>query len=348
LKCRYCNKEFNDHKSFRCHYITGYKDYSINSILDFYNWNLDNLNDIKEFYLKGYSVNEVCNQFKITGGMLKIILNHYNIKKRNLSESHKMEIYLNKIEQTCLNNFGRKNGFLVNDIDGKLKREKTFLKKYGTKNQGGRPEVVANISKALQNRSEEDKLIFVNNIKNGFIKKYGNNITNASQIPEVKEKISATQKLRFENMSLENKRKVTQSARNNLKKFGGKKRTSKFELKFKKFLDNFNIIYDDQYIIHKCNNKSYITIDFYLTEYNIAIELLGDYFHANPNKYKDNHYFKQFNMTAKQIRNKDKRRFGLIKHLGYNLITFWEYDFYNNIEYIEQILKEKINESKIS
>ena len=112
---------------------------------------------------------------------------------------------------------------------------------------------------------------------------------------------------------------------------------STLELRFAELLKNLNINYEEQFRIE--NVKSFY--DFYLPEYNILIEVDGDYWHCNPRKYKEPIYDAQKHNVKKDI---EKNKLALDN--GYNLIRFWEYDIKNNIEQVIETLKEEINKSK--
>lgn len=75
-------------------------------------------------------------------------------------------------------------------------------------------------------------------------------------------------------------------------------------------------------------------IDNYLTESNLMIEVQGDYWHSNPNKFKDKLTEKQFNRIIK-----DKSKHSYIKN-NYNIevLYLWENDIYNNISMCEQLI----------
>lgn len=63
-----------------------------------------------------------------------------------------------------------------------------------------------------------------------------------------------------------------------------------------------------------------------------VIEIYGDYFHANPVKYKENDLFKLWggNKTSKEIWAKDSIRRLHIESFGYRFLTIWESEINNN------------------
>lgn len=82
--------------------------------------------------------------------------------------------------------------------------------------------------------------------------------------------------------------------------------------------------------------------DFYLPKYNILIECDGDYWHADPKKYKKE------DLNAIQKRNirvdEQKNKYALM--YGYVLLRFWEKDVYKNKKKVISILEKRIGISK--
>lgn len=94
---------------------------------------------------------------------------------------------------------------------------------------------------------------------------------------------------------------------------------------------------------HKKNNEYEIIIenekfkiyylDYYIKELNICIEFFGDYYHANPKKYKNPEQKIKFRSLHKisDIWEKDKNRIDdLKKYLGIKTIIVWESDYNKN------------------
>lgn len=90
-------------------------------------------------------------------------------------------------------------------------------------------------------------------------------------------------------------------------------------------------------------NCKYYSIDNYLSQYNLMIEVMGDYWHCNPNKY-------QVIKNNKQILRipKDKAKHTYIKN-KYNIeiLYLWEWDIYNNLEVCTWLIEEYINNNGI-
>lgn len=98
------------------------------------------------------------------------------------------------------------------------------------------------------------------------------------------------------------------------------------ELIIKGILDALNIKYDQ-------HNRKLIPpkeLDFYLPDYNIAIECNGMYWHSEAKKESIYHY------------NKMK----LCQDKGIKLLSFWEYDIINNTDKVKDIIASHCNKNK--
>lgn len=90
-------------------------------------------------------------------------------------------------------------------------------------------------------------------------------------------------------------------------------------------LEKLNIKYEEQKEMY---NK--FIVDFYLPEYNIVLEVFGDYWHSNPQVYGYGEGLKEPNENQlKQIK-KDKSRKGYLEKCGHKFVSLWEKDIYEN------------------
>jgi very-short-patch-repair endonuclease len=128
------------------------------------------------------------------------------------------------------------------------------------------------------------------------------------------------------------KDKMSDSAIKNIIKSGKVKR-SKLEYKFETLLELLEIRYNPSFYIPSIK-KIY---DFYLPDYNILIEIDGDFWHCNPLKYPE----PTCKTQEKNIIN-DKFKNEWAEKNGYKLLRFWENDINNNIKLIEKTLLENI------
>jgi very-short-patch-repair endonuclease len=83
----------------------------------------------------------------------------------------------------------------------------------------------------------------------------------------------------------------------------------------------------------------FCVVDFLLPLSKIIIEIYGDYWHANPKKYKANKYMRN-GMKAKDIWKRDKTRIKKIDKFGYKVIVLWEYEVLNNVKECLKKIKE--------
>ena len=116
-------------------------------------------------------------------------------------------------------------------------------------------------------------------------------------------------------------------------KIGKKKyKPSKLEKTFANILDLLEIRYETSY--YAKDIKAFY--DVFLPDYNILIEVDGDFWHTNPLKYPDGPKNKC------QIKNKlrDKVKTQWAADNGYKLLRFWENDINNNIKQVKQTLLE--------
>ena len=106
--------------------------------------------------------------------------------------------------------------------------------------------------------------------------------------------------------------------------------SSKLETFFEeRVLKPLNVKYSDQ---KKVSTKYY---DFYLPEYNLLIEVDGDYYHAKDRDKKLNE------MQKKNIVNDHKKNI-IANSKGYNIIRFWESTIKNKTLTVIKELKEEL------
>lgn len=128
------------------------------------------------------------------------------------------------------------------------------------------------------------------------------------------------------------KDKMSNTAVENIVKKGKVKR-SNLEYKFEAILDLLEINYNHSHYFKEIK-KIY---DFYLPEYNILIEVDGDFWHCNPKNYKKPLCKSQ---EVNLINDEFKNKWALDN--GYKLLRFWENDLNNNILEVKKTLLEAI------
>jgi very-short-patch-repair endonuclease len=133
--------------------------------------------------------------------------------------------------------------------------------------------------------------------------------------------------------SQETKDKMSNTAINNLFK-SGKARRSNLEIGFEHILEELNLIFTHSFYVPSIK-KVY---DFYLPEYKTLIEIDGDFWHCNPEKFPLPEYKTQkINIENDKIKNQ------WAADNGYKLLRFWENDINNNIKQVKQTLLENLN-----
>lgn len=103
-------------------------------------------------------------------------------------------------------------------------------------------------------------------------------------------------------------------------------------------LDDLGIKYENE------KNYTYYAVDNYLCDYNLIIEVMGDYWHSNPYVFDND---KLNNIQLNRIP-KDKSKHSYIKN-NYNIeiLYLWESDIIDNPELCKMLIKQYINSDGI-
>ena len=106
------------------------------------------------------------------------------------------------------------------------------------------------------------------------------------------------------------------------------------QLLINEILNEMNIKYTNEY------NCIYYSIDNYLDEYNLAIEVMGDYWHSNPFSY---NLFEVSDMQ-KEIIGRDKAKKSFLKN-KYNMqvLYLWETDIIKRPELCKMLIQKYID-----
>lgn len=91
------------------------------------------------------------------------------------------------------------------------------------------------------------------------------------------------------------------------------------------WLENNNYVFETE----KPLVDKYI-VDFYLSDFNLVIEVFGDYWHVNPEVYGEN-LISLNNYQIKQVK-KDAEKIESIKKQGFNLIILWEKEINEDLQ----------------
>lgn len=100
----------------------------------------------------------------------------------------------------------------------------------------------------------------------------------------------------------------------------------------------------DELQINYINEKNvkYYSLDNYLKDNNLAIEVMGDFWHTNPIVYSE---FPTKEIQIKRIP-KDKAKHTYIKkYFGYEILYLWESDIYKNLNVCKKLIQKYIKEN---
>lgn len=204
----------------------------------------------------------------------------------------------------------------------------------------------------IRNISESANKISKEKYKKTLQEKYGENITNISQVPGIKEKVKQAFLKHYGvdniwKLQGYNKRCAElhpDSHREHMKKLliGKYKKfkngiyVSTLENRFCNILNDLNISYIHQFYI----SSYYHPYDFRLLKTNIIFEINGDYWHCNPKIYKNDYYHELKKMTAQEIWESDKKHIKYANDHNYKVIEIWESDMnkYNDEEFKEYLI----------
>lgn len=281
---------------------------------------------------KTFSLNDFKEKYGLPYEITYYIYNTLGIVPRTLAEANKTERRLKKSEKTCLERYGDTN-VLGKKSPIYKKRNETVKNKYGVNNVFQLKEVKEKI--------QNDEL---------WLKKYGmtRKELQSEKIKKCWELLSDDDKDKWLKKSLWSKKvgcisNLEKNVVNKLIEMGFKVQT---QYRIKNFV--------------KDTNSKLFYYDIYLEDYNLLIEVNGNYWHANPNKYSSNDILKFGNkeISVKDIWLHDAEKIKNAKLKKYNIITLWEdeianknsniVDDFENIFYnkINKIILEEKNENK--
>ena len=211
-----------------------------------------------------------------------------------------------------------------------LKKEGTFGCKFGSYE-----EYLANCRRKMaigfRDYREDERRVkgTKQKIRAAFESKYG--VSNASQIPFVRERISMAARKRMSALKQDERQQLTKKAREAIPHRWDK--ATRLETWVREGLERLG--YDVE--MHK-RLKPY-SIDIVI-DGKIALEIQGDVYHANPRKYKaSDTIFK--NTKAKEIWERDARKKIAIEQAGFKFMELWEDEIRRNKTRMSDFLKEK-------
>ena len=109
------------------------------------------------------------------------------------------------------------------------------------------------------------------------------------------------------------------------------------QLLINQLLNSLNIIYKNE---HDCK---YYSIDNYLIDYNLMVEVQGDFWHCDNRNFKEIKYLIQ----ANNIKNDKSKNTYIHKYYNIDILYLWEYDIENNLELCKQLILKYIDNKGI-
>ena len=130
---------------------------------------------------------------------------------------------------------------------------------------------------------------------------------------------------------------INKMRENKAKSMSGENRlNTKPQLIVNSFLDELNIRYTREYCV------KYYSIDNYLDDYNLMIEVMGDYWHSNPIRYNHDKY--ELNDYQLNGIHRDKLKYSYIKnHCNIEILYLWETDIMKHPDVCKALINAYIN-----
>lgn len=286
-KCPFCGRDLKRGSShiYKCG-NNNYKNNKIKTKYLYISYNFPDISDFKnlenEYVTNNLSLPDIKNKYGIDSKSVTFLLDNFNIKRRNISESAK-SISVPKQKEAMMRNYGVEWSSQLESVK-EIKRNNN-LEKFG----------VDNIWKSDWFKKNRD---------NFFIEKHGMNVSDYN-------------KLYWLNLTEEKQR---EHMMNSVQKSSI---SSSIELRIKSILDLMNIEYTSQKKIKNGKDSLYF---FDICVGDILIEINGDFWHANPQKYKkqDILKFPMKEIVAESLWIKDKNKYREGKKNGYNIVYLWE------------------------
>ena len=261
-------------------------------------WTVDFL--YSEYVDKGKSAKEISNDAGLVSATPVIkLLKKYNIRQRNISESKKQKRCVEKTKKTCLEKYGCEHSLSKNSPIRK-KMIENMIKEYGVKN-------------VFQLNYVKDKT------KKTCLEKYGCEYPMQNDI--VKSRVwNTTYKRHGIKYGILKAHDINKS------------RPQKI---IEQLLISKDYIFESEYKIYPH------FVDICFVDKKKIVEVYGDFWHANPRKYCENDILNFPNnkkMLASDKWKYDKKRLDSIMLQGFKVLVIWEYDIYNNIEGVKEML----------
>jgi G:T-mismatch repair DNA endonuclease (very short patch repair protein) len=242
------------------------------------------------------------------------LLNHFDIVRRSISQARLTNEFKELLKTSLETKYG--SGITnVSQVDSiKRKKEESCIKKYG----------VTNIRKSKE---------YYRWLDNFMLEKYGSIRTGF--VCWNKEQHSEKTKNQWKKLTLEEREEKIKRMIGNLSK--GASRKNNLEMCMCSTLEALRLSYSRFYPIGR---RVY---DFYIPALNLIVETNGDFWHANPIKYKESDIL-QFpgsrGVVAKDLWENDKKKVDAAIKNGFNVLTVWESDKKKFLEILSNEIKK--------
>ena len=313
-KCPFCKKDlkkYDGNHIYRCSNLENKKEIKFK----FIEYNFPEISK-KDLILKEYEINllslpDIRKKYNIDYKSTIFLLDYWNIKKRNISESAK-KISHKKYVKTCCDKYAVDNVSKLDEV--KEKKKETFIKHYGVDNIWKSKEYYDWLYEYMINKYGKKSVPNINGNANPFnIKR----ISEEEKRKRIKKANKGTTKY-WNSLSDDEKNKLIQKRCRNLVA----NYDSKLERRISDILSQYNIEHTKQFWI---NRRSY---DIRINKSRFIIEVQGDFWHGNPNLYCENailnHPLKP--VSAKELWESDLKKRKNAEKYNYSIIYLWEFD----------------------
>lgn len=293
-----------------------------------------NKNEIYElYYNQEWSMVEISEYFKINYNHAQAVFRYLNWEVRSSKESNSTKRIKEKQAKTNLEKYGVVNVF---QRESKIRQdfEKRLWEEEGIINVFQREDVKQKIKETFHKKYSDEE-IYYNYIKGSTLQYWIDKLGEEEGKKEYERicfekgksgRLSYYQEVYGDNEGERIFRERTESRMRKTRRMthtsindGMDKILSEYNFSFKR---EVSIKRDDD------NNKHY-TYDF-LIENKLFLEMNGDFWHANPTKYKkhDTLHFPGRYVIAEDLWKKDEHKKQLVINKGYKFLTIWESDFH--------------------
>lgn len=292
----------------------------------------DILNNFAEIYAKHSKV-EIAEMYKLNYEQTDQICEHLGIHIRGIQEANNLPSRQERMQKTNLERYGDTNVLGKNSSIFE-KRNQTVKKRYGVDNVFQMKEVITKISDDAH-----------------YLKKFG---LTRKQLHRKKyfqfwNSLTDDQKTAYRKVWSEAGIKGSQITCSKLgSKFCGCSALEKRVVSaFAKFGFNIQTQKCLTYFDEVLQRKRCFFYDIFLKDYNLIIEVNGDYWHANPSKYKENDLLSipgDKECLAKDIWEHDRKKKEVALQAGFKVLYIWESDLQglddaNFEDYLAKLLK---------